>query len=482
MDATTTIIIIALYFGVLFIISAVTGRKADNNSFFLGNKNSPWYIVSIGMVGSSISGVTFISVPGWVESQQFSYLQMVAGFFAGYVIIANILLPLYYKHNVTSIYSYLEKRFGKTSHKSGALLFIASKTSGSAARLYLVAGVLHIAIAEQFNIPFYQTVIITISLVWLYTFKGGIKTIVWTDALQTILLLSAAAITIFHISSSLNLNFFSIVTTIRESDYSKIFIFDWSSSSHFIKHFLAGAFIPIVMTGLDQDMMQKNLTIKELKKAQKNMYWYGAAFLPVNLLFLSLGALLFIYINEMGITAPQRADDVFPALALGGYLPPAVSILFLLGLTAAAYSSTDSALTSLTTSFSIDILKTDLMTKKRAKKTRIAVHIGFTILIAVVILIFRALNQDSVIDIIYTLAGYTYGPLLGLFSFALLTKYNIKERFVPVAVIVPPLVTGVIDFNSYSWFGINMGYEILILNGAITFLILWLIKKRVTLL
>lgn len=478
MNYMTVAAIIVAYFLVLFIIAYITGRKADNASFFLGNRRSPWYIVSIGMVGSSISGVTFISVPGWVADSSLTYLQMVAGFVSGYFVIALILLPLYYRLKLTSIYSYLNDRFGHNSYKSGSLLFIVSKTVGASARLYLMASVLQLALFDALNVPFWLTVVFAIGMIWIYTFRGGIKTVIWTDMLQTLAMLGAVAITMIYIGSELYPNFSSMVKGIASSDMSGIFVWDPGSPRHFLKQFLSGAFITIVMTGLDQDMMQKNLTCKSLKEAQKNMYWYGSAFLPVNLLFLSLGILLYIYVNNLGIATPERADDLYPMLALGNYFPPVVGVLFIIGLVAAAYSSGDSALTSLTTAFSIDILGIDKMPAQKAKRLRMLTHIGFSISTILVILGFRALQQDSIIDTIYVLAGYTYGPLLGLYSFGLFTKYRIRDKLVVIAAILPPVLTGILDFNSMNWFGFAFGYEKLMINGALTFLILWLIRTK----
>lgn len=471
--------LIAGYFLILMAVAWLTGRKASNASFFLGNRRSPWYLVSIGMIGSSLSGVTFISVPGWVQNQQFTYLQMVAGFVLGYLVIANILLPLYYRLNLTSIYSYLQERFGLYTYKSGALLFIASRTVGSAARLYLMASVLQLAIFDALGLPFVVTVTLAILLIWLYTFKGGVSTIIWTDALQTLLMLSAVGITIYHVATSLQLSPSGLVQTIADSELSRIFVWDnWKAPNHFIKQFFAGAFITIVMTGLDQDMMQKNLSCKTLRESQKNMYWYGIAFLPVNLLFMSLGVLLFTFVAREGLPLPERADDLYPMLALGGHLPAAVGVFFILGLVAAAYSSADSALTALTTSFSIDILRIDKMPETKAKRLRTLTHIGFSLLTALVILIFRWLNKDSIIDTIYTLAGYTYGPLLGFYAFGLFTRMRIHDKLVPLAALLPPVLTGILDFNAYNWFGFHLGYEKLILNGALTFLTLLLLRKK----
>jgi len=464
--------IIAGYFGVLILISFLTSKKADNDTFFRGNKQSPWYIVSIGMIGASLSGVTFISVPGWVGSTGLTYMQMVMGYFLGYLVIAHVLLPLYYRLNLTSIYTYLDDRFGFWSYKSGAVLFLLSRTVGASARLYLMANVLQIAVFDSFNIPFEITVIVTILLIWLYTFRGGIKTIIWTDTLQTLFMLLSVGITVVVITKSMDLSFSGMVSAIAESEYSKLFEFnDWSSKQFFIKQFLSGAFITIVMTGLDQDMMQKNLTCRNLKDAQKNMVWYGFAFVPVNLLFLSLGVLLFLFAANQGIAIPERADDLFPIIATGGYLPQVVSVFFMLGLVAAAYSSADSALTSLTTSFSVDLLNVEKKEAKNARKTRFKVHIGFSILLAGVILLFRIFNDDSVISTIFNLAGYTYGPLLGLYAFGLFTNLKVKDRWVPLVAILSPVVIGILDYN------FTMGFEKLIYNGAIAFIGLLLISK-----
>ncbi len=479
MTTLTAGLIILGYFLILILISAITSRGSNNETFFLGNRKAPWYIISIGLIGSSLSGVTFISVPGWVEASHFTYLQMVLGFVMGYIVIANILLPLYYKLNLTSIYSYLNSRFGLWSYKSGSLLFIISKLIGASARMYLMASVLQLIIAEPLNIPFSVTVFFSIGLIWLYTFRGGIKTIIWTDKLQTIMMLSALVITIIYVSKDLDLSGFQIFKTIKESEYSNIFIWnDWKASNHFLKQFFAGMFTTIVMTGLDQDMMQKNLACKNLKDAKKNVYLYGFGFLPVNILFLSLGVLLILFAQQNGIEIPARGDDLYPSIALGGHLPYAVGVLFLLGITSAAYSSADSALASLTTAFSIDILQIEKRSETKAKKYRIISHIFFSVLFALLIISFRLFNSGSIIDTIYTLAGYTYGPLLGLFAFGLFTKFQIKDKLVLLAAIIPPLVTGILDFNSQKWFGFSFGYEKLIINGLITFLILFIIKRK----
>lgn len=469
--------LIAAYFAVLITVSLITSRNADNDAFFRGNKQSPWYVVSIGMIGASLSGVTFISVPGWVGSTGMSYMQMVLGYFLGYIFIANVLLPLYYRLNLTSIYTYLETRFGFWTYKSGAVLFLISRTIGSAARLYLMANVLQIALFDAFGVPFFVTVLVTILLIWIYTFRGGIKTIIWTDMLQTVFMLISIIATVVIISRSMDLSFLGVIDSIKASDYSTMFVFDdWSSKQHFIKQFFSGAFITIVMTGLDQDMMQKNLSCKNVNEAKKNMYWYGLAFIPVNLLILSLGALLYLFATHQGIPLPQRADDLYPTIATGGYLPPAIGIFFILGLVAAAYSSADSALAALTTSFSIDIMGVEKESKGKANRIRFISHIGFSILLALVILLFRVLKSDSIVDTIFNLAGYTYGPLLGLFAFGLFMKRKVKDYLVPLIAISAPIITGVIDYNSQARWGFSLGFEKLMLNGAIAFIGLYLLS------
>jgi Na+/proline symporter len=479
MEPFLILALMGIYIAVLIAISVITSRNADNDSFFLGNRRSPWMVVSIGMVGASLSGVTFVSVPGYVTSVGYTYMQMVAGFFVGYIIIAFVLLPLYYRLNLTSIYSYLEWRFGPRSYKSGACLFIVSKVAGAAARLYLMAVVLQLSLFEQLGVSFSVTVIVLIGLIWLYTFRGGIKTIIWTDALQTILFLSAVAVTILHIGKELDMGLFDMGQEIYDSKMANLFVFsDWHSSQHFVKQFFSGIFITIVMTGLDQDMMQKNLSCKNMKEARKNMLWYGFAFIPVNLLFLSLGALLVIFMESNGIDMPARADDIYPMIATGGYLPLSVGILFFTGLMGAAFSSADSALTSLTTSFSVDILNLEKWSVSRSRRMRMAIHFGFAVIIGLVIIVFRILGQDSIIDTVYTLAGYTYGPLLGFYSFGLFVHRKIPDDMVPWVAVLAPVLTGIIDFNAAAWFGFSLGYEKLMLNGALAFLALLVFSKK----
>lgn len=482
MTSVEIIIILASYFLLLLLISFFTGRKTENDAFFIGNKKSPWYVVAFGMIGASLSGVTFISVPGWVGSSQFSYMQMVLGYLLGYFVIAQILLPLYYKLNLTSIYTYLDQRFGRVSYKTGASFFLFSRTIGAAFRLYLVANVLQMTIFSAYNVPFWVTVAITILLIWLYTFKGGIKTIVWTDTLQTLFMLLAVAFSIYYISDAMNLSFLGMVDAIQESEYSRIWFFDNPNERiFFFKQFLSGAFITIVMTGLDQDMMQKNLSCKSLKDAQKNMYWYGAAFVPVNLLFMSLGVLLYLFAAQHGIAIPEKADDLFPIIATQGHLTKMITAFFMLGLIAAAYSSADSALTSLTTSFSIDILdiQNSNYSKSKQENIRKTVHVGISILLGLVILVFGALNNDSVISSLFKFAGYTYGPLLGLFAFGLFTNYKVKDNWVWIIAILSPIICVFVNMYEKELFGgYRIGFELLIYNGILTFIGLFLIRNK----
>ncbi len=477
MNATIVLSVIGLYFLMLILISQITSKNATTNTFFTANKQSPWYLVAFGMIGTSLSGVTFISVPGMVAANQFSYMQVVFGYLAGYAVIALILLPLYYRLNLVSIYTYLFQRFGFWSYKTGAFFFLLSRTIGASFRLFLVAGVLQIFLFNELHFPFWASVLITIALIWIYTFRGGIKTIVWTDTLQTLFMLVAVVTSVWLIKERLQFGFGDLVSTIQESQYSQVFFWDLNDNKNFFKQFISGAFIAIVMTGLDQDMMQKNLTIKNLKDAQKNIYWFSVVLVFVNLLFLSLGALLYIYAQKEGITIPERADDLYPILARNHFSTFA-GIVFLLGITAAAYSSADSALTALTTSFCIDILGFDDKTEEEKKRTRLKVHLGFSLLIFVVILIFQAINDRSVIDAMFKVAGYTYGPLLGLYTFGLLLTKKIKDKYVIYVCLLAPILSYILDVNSSDWFGgFKFGFFILIVNGFLTFLGLWLISS-----
>ncbi len=466
--------IIVAYFMVLMLVSYITGKNSDNTDFFLAGRQSPWYLVAFGMVGATLSGVTFISVPGWVAASQFSYMQMVLGYLLGYFVIATVLMPMYYKLNLTSIYTYLDQRFGNASYKTGAGFFLLSRTIGASFRLYLVAIVLQQFVMESFGVPFWATVLITILLIWIYTFQGGIKTIVWTDTLQTFCMLSAVILTVVAIGQKMDLSFSGLVQTVSDSPYSQTFFLEggWSDPKNFIKQFLAGASIAIVMTGLDQDMMQKNLSCRSIGDAQKNMFWFSIALVIAKLLFLSLGALLYIYANQVGIAIPERSDLLYPTIALN-HLSPFIGIMFLLGLIAAAYSSADSALTALTTSFCIDVLDFEKKETSEAeqKQTRLKVHIGFSILLFFVILLFWFINNDAVIAAIFTVASYTYGPLLGLYTFGFFTKRKVNDSLVPYICIAAPILTYLINANSeVLLFGYKFGFELLILNGFLTFL------------
>ena len=480
MQAIHIILLIAVYFGVLILISYLTGKEDTNEAFFKANKSAPWYLVAFGMIGASLSGVTFISVPGAVEAKQFGYLQVVFGYFFGYLVIAYVLLPIYYKLNLTSIYTYLRDRFGNTSYKTGSIAFLISRIVGASFRLFLVAKVLQLLIFDSLGVPFSITVIITVALIWLYTFKGGIKTIIYTDALQTFFMLVAVIVTITFLANALDLNSFSeVYTNVKQSAMSKVFFLDTiNDSQYFIKSFLAGMFIAITMTGLDQDMMQKNLTCKNLKEAQKNMVSFSVVLIFVNILFLVLGLLLTQYATQNGINATK--DDLFPTIAMLPEIGIMTSAFFLLGLIAAAYSSADSALTSLTTSFCIDIIELDKKPKEQQKKVRKKVHVLISMVLILVIILFNSLFKDvSVIWELFKAAGYTYGPLLGLFAFGILTKSQIKDKYVWIIAVIAPIVSFII--NQYSVVllnGYQIGFEILIINGLLTFLGLVLIRRQ----
>ena len=420
MNGIYILLTILLYFGILLLVARLTGRHSDNDAFFRGNRRSPWYIVSFGMIGASLSGVTFVSVPGMVLGIDMTYMQTCFGFFIGYLIIAHVLLPLYYRLNLTSIYTYLGDRIGRHAYKTGASFFLLSKIIGAAARLYLVCLILQHYVFDTFHIPFAATVIGIVLLIWLYTRRSGIRTIVWTDSLQTLCLLLALGLILYEVSGQLDLDFPGLVHAIRENEHSRIFVFDdWHSKQNFFKQFFSGIFITIVMTGLDQDMMQKNLSCKNLREAQKNMYCYGISFVPVNFLFLSLGILLLLFASQLNIPLPAAGDEILPLFAAEGHLGFAVLIFFTIGIIAAAFSSADSALTALTTSFCIDIAGISHLSGKEAERRRKLVHFCISVLFIGFILLFKAVNNKSVIDAIYTIASYTYGPLLGLFAFGL---------------------------------------------------------------
>ena len=484
MKPTYILILIAVYFCLLLLIAYFTGKNDNNETFFKANKKSPWYVVAFGMVGASLSGVTFISVPGWVQSSQFSYMQIVIGYLFGYFVIAYVLIPIYYNLKVTSIYEFLKHRFGSSAHKTGAFFFFISRVLGASFRLFLVASVLQYFIFDAWNVPFEITVILSILLIWIYTFKGGIKTIVWTDTLQTLFMLIAVFTTIYIILNQLNWSVSDIFASEEYHKYSKIlFSDDFNDKKHFIKSFLGGMFIAIAMTGLDQDMMQKNLTCKNIKEAQWNILSLGFVLIIVNFVFLTLGALLFIYAEKFGIATPVvegeiKTDLLFPEIALNGGLGINIGIVFILGLIAAAYSSADSALTSLTTSYCIDFLDIENREKSKQKSIRKRVHILISILLILVIIIFKYVLKDNVISSLLQVASYTYGPLLGLFAFGIFTKYPIKDNYVWVIAVLSVIASYLInDFSTQIFNGYVFGYELLIVNGLITFIGLYLIRK-----
>lgn len=506
--------IIGGYFLLLIGIAYWTGRKANNQDFFTANRDSPWYLVAFGMIGTSLSGVTFISVPGMVgavylssgvdqaTNMEFSYMQMVLGYLAGYAVIALVLLPLYYRLQLTSIYSYLEERFGVASYKTGAGFFLLSRIIGASFRLYLVAMVLYLFVFEPWGVPFWMVSFFTIILIWIYTFKGGIKTIVWTDTLQTLFMLIAVSFTVFDLTDDLGISMGGMWSSIQSEGLGQIFFFEggWSDPNNFFKQFFAGMFIAIVMTGLDQDMMQKNLTCRNIGEAQKNMFSFSIVLVFVNFFFLMLGALLAMYALRHGI-AYERADSLYPTIALE-HLPWEVGVVFIIGLVAAAYSSADSALTALTTSFCVDFLgfktskneqeasltnQTDILDTPVAassqnesnERTRYWVHIGFSVVLFLVIIAFWMINDDSVVVLLFKFAGYTYGPLLGLYTFGLFTSRKVTDNFVPIVCLLAPVLTYFITSNSEAllW-GYKFGFELLLVNGFLTFIGLWAIRDK----
>jgi Na+/proline symporter len=479
MTPLQVLLILSVYFGVLILISIITSKGADTNTFFTGNRQSPWYLVAFGMIGASLSGVTFISVPGNVGKIEFGYFQVVLGYLLGYWVIIGVLMPLYYRLNLISIYTFLEQRFSFWSYKTGAFFFLVSRTIGSSLRLYLAATVLQLFLFDAWNIPFIVTVATTIVLIWIYTFKGGIKTIVWTDTFQTFFLVAAVCIAVWQITQRLGMSVGEMMSTVQNSSYSKVFYFDDPNSPlYFWKQFLGGAFIAITMTGMDQEIMQKNLTCKNIGDAQKNMFWFSLILVVVNLLFLTLGALLYIYSATTNFPIPEMSDELFPRLALN-QLGGAVGIFFLLGITASSYASADSALAGLTTSFCIDFLNFSKKAEDQRKRQKFMVHVGFSLLFLIIIVIFREINERSVIDAVLNIAGYTYGPLLGLFSFGVLTKRIVNDKLVPLICIISPVLSYILSSNSEAWFGgYKFGIEILIANGMITFIGLWIISKN----
>lgn len=480
------LIFIGSYFLILLIISFLTGRTSSSNAdFFLAGRNSPWYLVAFGMIGATISGVTFISVPGAVggggANQAFSYMQMALGYLAGYIFIALVLLPLYYRLNLTSIYGYLEQRFGVVSYKTGAAFFLVSRLLGTGIRFFLVAVVMQKFIMDHYGIPLEVTASLTLAMIWLYTYRGGVKTIVYTDTFQTLALVSSVVLTVISIAQTLEMDFPSLLKMIRQSQYGRMFYFDrgWSDPNNFFKQFIGGALITITMTGLDQDMMQKNLSCRSLREAQKNMFSFSVLIFVVIFFFVSLGAMLYLYAASVGITLPDKPDMVFPTIVFQA-MSPLVGIVFILGLTASAYASGDSALAALTTSFCVDFLNFEKPQNKEKdlRRTRTLVHLGFSGLILLLIILFNVINRDSVINELFRIAGYTYGPLLGLFAFGLSTKRIVRDKFVIWVCLLAPLLSYILDVNAAKWFwGFNFQFLIIALNGLLTFAGLWLISQ-----
>jgi len=472
--------IFLIYTAVLFGVTWFTARKADSQSFFLGNKVSPWFVVAYGMIGASLSGVTFMSLPGWVKDTQFSYMVVVLGYLFGYAVIALVLLPLYYRLKLTSIYSYLNQRFGFWSYKTGAGFFIISRTLGASLRMFLVINVLQIFVFDAWNIPFWVNVLVFIILIILYTLKGGIRTIIWTDTLQTTFMLLAVVLSVIYISKDLDISLLKLFSTVKESHVSRMFIIDWHHQRFFLKQFFSGMFITIVMTGLDQEMMQKNLSCRNIREAQKNMFTFSGILVFVNLLFLFLGALLLIFVQTKGVVVAS-SDDLFPTIAIR-YLGPTAGLVFLIGLISAAFPSADGALTSLTTSVSIDFLGLDQregISEKAKTRIRYAVHLSIALVFFISVLIFSTLNDKAVIDKLFTIAGYTYGPLLGLYSFGLFTKRKVTDSITPFIAVISPVICFFLSRYSTQLFnGYKFGFELLLVNGLLTFVGLLIFSKR----
>lgn len=482
MSPNLILLIVTAYSALLFLVVWITSRNADNESYFIGNKSSRWYLVAYGMIGASLSGVTFMSVPGAVATTQFSYMQVVFGYLIGYAVIALILMPVYYKMNLTSIYSYLETRFGNTSYKTGSFFFILSRTIGASFRIYIVINALQTFVFDAMGVPFIVTVAVFMALILLYTYKGGVKTIVWTDTLQTTFMLITVIFSVIFISDHLGIGLGDLIGEVMSKDLSAIYVDDLKSPNYFWKNFLGGAFIAIAMTGLDQEMMQKNLSCRNIGEAQKNMFTFSLVLVFVNFLFLVLGAVLVFYATQNNLTIdPKHTDNLFPDIALN-HLGPFIGILFLIGLISAAYPSADGALTALTTAFCFDFLrlnKKENVTEESLKRTRHIVHFSFAVILLLVIVLFRVINNDAVIRNLFKVAGYTYGPLLGLFAFGFLTKFKIKDRLVPWVCVLSPAIAYFINENAPVWWnGYKFGFEMLIVNGLITFFGLWLISKK----
>ncbi len=481
MSPSLILVCVGIYTILIFAVTYYTARNADNKSYFIGNRSSKWYVVAYGMIGASLSGVTFMSVPGDVGKGSFSYFQMVLGYLLGYFVIAYVLLPIYYRLNLTSIYSYLKQRLGVYSYKTGAFFFILSRTIGASFRLFIVVNVLQIFVFDAWGVPFAVTTSVFILLILAYTFKGGVKTIVWTDSLQTTFMLLSLVLSVILICQKLDFGFGDMLTAISDSAYSTITVSDWHLKSFFPKHFFGGMFIAIAMTGLDQEMMQKNISCKNIGEAQKNVVTFSLVLVVVNFVFLCLGALLYFYINKEGIPVPGRtSDDLFPTIALQ-HLGTLSALFFIIGLISAAYPSADGALTALTASFCIDFLgfeEKSSMTEERKTRLRKIVHCCFAGLLLLVIVVFRAINDEAVIRQLFRVANYTYGPLLGLFFFGILTKRGVNDLWVPLVCVLAPCLCYFLDINSTKWFaGYLFGNELLLVNGLLTFGGLFLLSR-----
>jgi Na+/proline symporter len=480
MNPTLILLIFLAYTALLFSVTWFTARKANNQSFYIGNRVSPWFVVAYGMIGASLSGVTFMSVPGWVKDTQFSYMLVVFGYLFGYLVIALVLLPLYYRLKLTSIYTYLEQRFGYFSYKTGAGFFILSRVLGASLRMFLVINVLQLFVFDAWNIPFWVNVLVFILLIILYTLKGGIRTIVWTDTLQTTFMLLAVVLSVIYISREMGSPVFKLAGSVMKSPLSAMFITDWHSERFFLKQFLSGMFITISMTGLDQEMMQKNLSCRNLRDAQKNMFTFSGIIVLVNFLFLILGAFLMLYAQSQNVTVAM-SDDLFPTVALN-YLGPVAGIVFLIGLISAAFPSADGALTSLTTSVSIDLLGLERkkhMSEKEKTRIRYAVHITIAAVFFICVLIFRSLNDRAIIDKLFTIAGYTYGPLLGMYTFGLFTRRVARDRITPwIAILSPVICYFMSTYSELLFNGYKFGFELLLVNGFLTFTGLWFFSRR----
>ena len=451
------------------LVSRLTSRRSDNDAFYRGNRHSPWYVVAFGMIGASISGITFVSVPGMVANADMTYMQTCLGFILGYFAVAFILLPVYYKHNLTTIYSFLQKRLGNRSYRTGATFFLLSKMTGAAARFYVVCFILHRFVFADMGVPFALTAVAMVALIWLYTRRSGIKTLVWTDSLQTLCMFAALVLIIYNVVDDMGMSVGEAVRAIVADSHSRMFVFDdWMSRQNFWKQFLSGIFIVIVMTGLDQDMMQKNLTCKSLADAKKDMCTYGFAFVPANLLFLALGVLLVMMLARYGMQMPAKGDDLLPMFAASGMLGNGVVVLFTIGIVAASFSSADSALTAMTTSFCVDMCG-----KPDDERLRKRVHVCMAVVFILCVLLFELVNSQSVLDAIYTLCGYTYGPLLGLFAYALITKRGVNDRAVPAIAVASPVICFAADWLTSHYTSYRFGYELLMLNGLLTFIGLW---------